>query len=792
MGQTLRSQVYNQMTQDVNNTINGAVNAMDSLSRLKQTYDYSFQKQIDLESQRADQERKEKILMSNNPDDWNAADQEYFTHMADYMDQIKAPQTVRNKWNNETLPLQKAQIRQQRFVDEAKLYATDAVTKWNAFVDTVGSNGDLDLEGKREELTKYWSEAGLGNLPTSLTGKITTVDDALKAMEGSIAVQYVDRYYASLPGGVTPDSFNPSELAEKAVADLEKQLGKTLDVSTRYTYLEAAKKQINAHEASALAEVQTQQGQFAMAYREAVRQGGEMSDADLFALASEYGAVNPDGSLNKYWSSWFGNNMNILVALADYEKVMDAVIKNDPQKEWENVLSSYGVSKGEIRAEEQAPGSVKADVSYSIVNNDGSLNWTNSSGKKTYSFSDGSSVTTEWAPVVQYALNQLGISSDSKDAVVAVVNLVQAEGMAGRFEDGNVVKIVNELRDAKANPEVTELEYQNMVMGYITNGWITQQDANDLDLWNVDTKQFQKMPVYSSIKNEIESMVVSEFGNKESQKYENNRIVSQVMQEAERLYNANPGSFTPGSPSYTKAVEEAYKRVVHEKIDNQVSQAINVFLTGGLRDAGRFLGGIINSDLTLAASQRKNVQSIVRGFYDPADSNYGLFHYMADDIQESANEKASAGYGSLDELQNEVATVYGENKTFNDLTDTQKEKVKLTCLRIMYEKDVKDVVMKAFNITDLNDVEEKYIYGIGPMFVNKRTGEYYATDGDPNTTSMYYTGILTKSQMAKDRFEIAELQGQNQSIEKRVHRVGGNLKNVESDDYLTTGGKGSF
>lgn len=767
------------MDRDVQSGLNSINSTLQGVAKAKQAYDYSFEKQVEQESDRAYQSYQDVVRNTNDINKWHEAEQQYFAHMESYLNEINAPKTVRNRWNSELAPNIKNQIAGNRAENESRLYWNDSVAKWKAFVEQTQSNGDLDYEEKKAALSEYWNGSGLSDAPVSVVGKVANVDEALKSMQADSVTQYVDRYYADNPS--TPSDFKASELAEEAVSYLESQ-GVRLDASTRSDYIALAINRINRQEQMEQLKVSEDQNRMTLEFFERTRTEGDISGEDIFAMALKYGAVNDDGTINKYWMSWFGNNLNILTAMADYEKVRSAVNKDNPQEEWENMMAGYGVSQGEIRAEAQAPGRETPVVSYSFVNDDGSLNWTNSSGKKTYSFSDGSSVTTEWGPRVEYALNNLGISRDSKEAVLAVVNLVNAEGAAGKYEDDNVVRMVNDLSISRANPKVTLAMYQNQVMDYIVNGWITQDDADKLGLWNPDTKYFQSSKIHEGVEKEVKFMVESAFPSKSDKDKKEKEglwhdIETAILQELEKSYNANPTNFNVGSAQYEQELEKAFNKVVGGEIDKQVDKAIGVFLNRGIQDILRKVGAIFNPDYSLPASQRVEVQSLTRGFYNPDDINYDIFHYLTDDIQAKVNIALGQGYKKLDDMKNTAASVY--DKKYSELSELEQRKIDTACLRVMYEQDVKNVISVAFGL-DKNTMQKFYIEGIGPAYVDPDTNVFYATDSSPQTTSQYLTGTLTKAQLIdiqkKGSFASFTLDDlTSEDINKRVRRVGGTL-----------------
>ena len=777
MAQTLRSQVFEQMNRDVQSGLDSLNSSMQGLAQAKQAYDKTFESRIE-QNINLQLENYQREIDSNNDQDQMAEIQKrYESQIASYLDDIRAPSSVRKRFNEQTAVALKQSMTHYREDSVIPMMWKTAVAAWEdsqtGYITQVGSNGDLDYSQKKEALQKYWDELGLANAPYKYVGHVTTIDEALQQMDGIMVNQFIDREYALLQGRETADDFLPEDLAEKAVSDLEKQKGTHFDVSTRSDLIDIALKRINEKESRNMERYQAIQSQFTWAYQQRVAAEGTLSQEEIFAMATQYGAVNPDGSLNRYWSSWFASHLDILVAMADYNKF---VVSTSPEKDWDEAMSEYNP---DFPSEEQI-------TVWDDLNSDGSFNWSTSSGKKTYTFNDGSSVSTEWAPRVEFALNKLNISRDSKEAVSAVVNLVNAEGAAGKYEDKNVVAMVNDLTEAKYNKEVTKEEYQNLVMGYITNGWISQSDANDLDLWNVDTKQFQSMPIYKTVENEINLMVENALGNKEidgikakkesklsvEEKRKYSSIKHGIMQEVERLYNSNPQAFTVGNPDYQKALQQAYTAVIHNHLDKDIEKAMGIFMQGGLREF-RSIAAIFNSDMELPASQRVEIQTLLKGFYDSTDSNYRLFDRLAGSIQENVNESLTSGYRNKSELLDKAAQgAFGTE--YSKLTNSEKTQIQLACLRVMYEKDVKDVIKVAFGVESENMVEF-FIDGIGPAYVDRTTGTYYSTDRDPNTTSMYYTGTLTDSQMStvlKGAAYFTQSDLSFGTIQNRIHRAG--------------------
>lgn len=777
---SVRSESYNQMNQSVQSALSSIGNAADAITKAKTAYDNSYWLQIQQKQEEVMYDYQKAIDYCNDIDEMNNIQQQYAQKLDSYLTEIKAPKSVVAKWDSQYRNSTELSMREYRENRIVPMMWNQAVSRWSdsksGIITVIGSNGDLSYEEKRTELIKYWDQLGLADAPESITGHITTVDEALQMIEGACISQSVDRFYAQ-NNGVTGRDFSETDLANQIVSDLEKETGRTFDATTSASYKNVALQQIQFYEQKATKEAQKLQSDISIQYFDLVASGQNPGADWLMTQAINNGAFDENGNISKYWASWGVNNLmaslqakNQCQALADYlnvgvEEIAEAAIldasSGSKSAGFQNAKDYLWNEDGSLKTlddfmpkesssdDKEPQGS--ASVFQSIFDENG-IDYGNGAKTKTYSFSDGTSLTSSWGPRVDAILSNLGIDASNKDAVSLVISYVEAEGESGKYDSPVVTAFIEDLARLKYDPEITFSEYQNRVQAAINNGTITEDDLKSLGLWSPDTKNFLTSPNYQNISKDMSLTFQDALSNGElksslgwgrnynkldpQQQRVYNALYKSAMEYMERSFNRNPEKFTDmNSKEYKDKVEEAYKYANNKVLADEIKAAVSL-MNNGFR--AWFTG--------TNGSQQISVQEIASALYDQESDEHYLYSAL---IDEDAQAKLSIRIGEMwkgESLTDNDLAQEAYGKKYKELSSEQQFNVMIAKFRNEYARNLKYNIAEVFGVKTEN-MYQFYVDGVGPAYIDKSTGMFYMADRDPYTTNTFYTGSLSGAQL---------------------------------------------
>ena len=377
------------------------------------------------------------------------------------MDELGVNQRVRKMWEDEYMPAFRQKLNQAKGAAYLQNYVSTTAQKWGSFVETISSNSDLNFTQKREKLEAYWKEVGLDNI-TTYKPDLLTVDQAMEDMQAGCITQLIDRYYALGPS----QNENPTSIADFAMNSLKAQLpeDKPLDADTEFALKQLAMKQANAHET----ELQSR------ANDEILKMGNELVNMILvekktptadtvLEIAASHGAYNPDGTINRYWTSYLSGFESLVNAQMKAEEERDQAIAAAQADvdlwgkvnaltadDWTNLAVELSMTDAQRMGAEEATGEV------SIAN-------LKDSKTKTYTFGIKDEETSYWT-LAQTMAERLGITDKTSDQFREILR--QANAVGSYYE------LLEKHRNGELKAAIDEGQYDD-VLSTPTSEWQT-------------------------------------------------------------------------------------------------------------------------------------------------------------------------------------------------------------------------------------------------------------------------------------------------------------------------------
>lgn len=346
---SVRSNTAAQLAQDMQRVGNAAVQA-------KQTYDKGILKAVELKYDSLYSDFQLEIMQSNDYENYGEIVNKYQGLMNDYLNEIKAPSTVRSQVSSNGTLQYAQKMKNAAETQKINLFWNDSKVKWESYITAVGSDSNLDYNGKKEALQNYWNEVGVGNIPKSIVGNVTSVDDAISSMIPSCATQYIDRLYAT----GEYEGMSEQDMIDAAIDSINASLpdDAKLDPDTEFVTRQGAQSQINAHENEFQQRANELQDEVSAWRTQMIKDGHVPTSSEILAKAEEYGAFNADGSINKYWYKYIAGYENLMIqeqnvaaqeALArqqaqealDADTALWTAVEELSGKEWMELFKTY-------------------------------------------------------------------------------------------------------------------------------------------------------------------------------------------------------------------------------------------------------------------------------------------------------------------------------------------------------------------------------------------------------------------------------------------------------------------
>ena len=278
----------------------------------------------------------QKLSRTYNQAEYDALEATTLQMMYDKMDELQVDPEVKKLWEEKYMPDFRYNLNKAKQDAYTQNYAVKTANLWQAFVNSTGANSDLDYAAKEQALRAYWSTNSLDTIKQYVSG-LTSLDDAIDAMQQASVTQYVDRYYATTPNPQAP----VSQIASEAVEALKDQLGKdkALDSDTEFALQAAALKQAQAHEDTIVAQAKESQNKIVADFRTMQLNGEWDGDPDdVIQAAVEAGAI-VNGQIDRNWVSFLApyldksdENRAIAEATAQINAEVNAAASVTPQQ----------------------------------------------------------------------------------------------------------------------------------------------------------------------------------------------------------------------------------------------------------------------------------------------------------------------------------------------------------------------------------------------------------------------------------------------------------------------------
>ena len=222
--------------------------------------------------------------------------------MYEKMDELQVDPEVRKMWEENYMPDFKLNLNKAKQDAYTSNIAVKTANLWESTINATGADSNMDYAKKVETLTNYWNGNGLGAVKAYVGDNMTTLEDAIEAMQQASVTQYVDRYYASTPNPQIP----VSQIAAEAVKALKDQLGEgqALDSDTEFAFQSEALKRAQAHEDVIAAQAQEAQNKIVTDFRTMQYNGEWDGDPDDVIQAAVNAGAIVDGQIDRNWVSF--------------------------------------------------------------------------------------------------------------------------------------------------------------------------------------------------------------------------------------------------------------------------------------------------------------------------------------------------------------------------------------------------------------------------------------------------------------------------------------------------------
>lgn len=387
------------------------------------------------------------------------------------------------------------------------------------------------------------------------------------------------------------------------------------------------------------------------------------------------------------------------------------------------------------------------------------LNVSSLSKDKTYSFEDGTSLTTAWSPVVERIAAKYGITDP--DALKLLVNVVDQMGEGYWFSDPSKDYVINNLKSLRLKG-VTNDEYHAAVLSAVASKALTPDELKEAGLLS-DKSLYEEYSGKAELeKNLLTELKIKYYGfdttNKKvaskqdevgnSAQYEH--MEQKAIDLLEVYFNSDPAAFTTKADQ-NKAIQQIVQQIYDKQLHDDIAAAYNKIWNH--RIGTNYHSGF--------SADNTNIQDLMEGIYNPGwiTNSDGVAYYKdftgyivpsvktaADtylaEIRGNTNFNWDSDF-SWDDAKQKVTNAVTPGKKFEQLSPSDQDAISMCLILSLYESDFKRTTAERFGINADSCILGQ-VKGLGICLVDPKTGYLYSCDSDVKTSSRYNVAALPK------------------------------------------------